>query len=137
MIRRGAPFDGREHAVLKGYVLKFNKKATGKKAKPGEGKGNVVQDSHAIVEGVLYDITQSGLDELDKKEGYPEHYKRLELEVEMDNGAKVKAWVHIAQPIMVKDGLKPTKEYLSHYLKGKDLLLPTYYQMLEKVETLE
>ena len=108
-----------------------------KKAKPGEGKGNVVPDSHTIVEGVLYDITQSVLDRLDEKEGYPKHYDRKEMYVYLDDGTKVKAWVHIAQPSMVEDGLKPTKEYLSHYLKGKDLLSPTYYQWLEKVETLD
>jgi cation transport regulator ChaC len=137
MKERGAPFTKRKHAVLKGYILKFNKKATGKKAKPGEGKGNVVPDSHTIVEGVLYDITQSVLDRLDEKEGYPKHYDRKEMYVYLDDGTKVKAWVHIAQPSMVEDGLKPTKEYLSHYLKGKDLLSPTYYQWLEKVETLD
>jgi cation transport regulator ChaC len=137
MKERGAPFTKRKHAVLKGYILKFNKKATGKKAKPGEGKGNVVPDSHTIVEGVLYDITQSVLDRLDDKEGSPKHYDRKEMYVYLDDGTKVKAWVHIAQPSMVEDGLKPTKEYLSHYLKGKDLLSPTYYQWLEKVETLD
>ncbi len=44
MRERGARFTDRRRAVLKGYVLKFNKKASGANAKKGEGKGNVEPD---------------------------------------------------------------------------------------------
>jgi len=139
MKERGAPFTEREHAVLKGYILKFNKKATAMDAKKGEGKGNIECDPTGAIntEGALYAIMKSGLNKLDCSEGYPKHYDRKEMDVCLDDGTKVKAWVYIAQPDMVQDGLKPTKEYLSHYLKGKDLLSPTYYQWLEKTETLD
>jgi len=45
--------------------------------------------------------------------------------------------VYIAQPNMIEEGLKPTKEYLAHYLEGKDLLSPEYYGMLKNIETLD
>jgi len=139
MKERGAPFTEREHATLKGYILKFNKKATATDAKKGEGKGNIECDptGAANTEGALYTIKKGGLDKLDRCEGYPKHYNRKEMDVYVDDGTKVKAWIYIAQLSMVEDGLKPTKEYLSHYLKGKDLLSPTYYKWLEKTETLE
>lgn len=139
MRKRGAPFTERKRAVLKGYALKFNKIATGPKAKKGEGKGNIVPDPLGVenVEGALYAITKAGLDELDRKEGYPKHYNRKELESNLDDCTKEKAWVYIAQSNMIADGLKPTREYLAHYLKGKDLLSPEYYCMLENVETLD
>ncbi len=70
----------------------------------------------------MYTITKEGLEGLDSKEGYPEHYDRKEMEVYLDDGSEVRAWVYVAQPKMIKDGLKPTREYLSHYLKGYDLL---------------
>ena len=40
---RGAPFTERRRAVLSGWALKFNKRAT-KDAMKGEGRGNVVTD---------------------------------------------------------------------------------------------
>lgn len=138
MKTRGAPFSERKHAVLEGYTLKFNKVATAIDAKKGEGKGNIERDitGAAIVEGVLYTITSAGLSKLDRCEGYPGHYDRREIDVRTDEGTKVRAWVYIAQPDMVVEGLKPTREYLSHYLKGKDLLSPNYYNWLEKTEIL-
>ena len=139
MKERGTSFTQREHAVLNGYILKFNKKATGPDAKMGEGKGNIEYDTtgNATVEGALYTIIKEGLERLDRCEGYPTHYDRKEMVVYADNGTKVNAWVYIAQPNMIGQGLKPTKEYLSHYLKAKDLLSPTYFDFLHKTETLD
>ncbi|MGD0645872.1 MAG: gamma-glutamylcyclotransferase family protein [Candidatus Bathyarchaeia archaeon] len=139
MLIRGAPFTSRIHATLVGYSLKFNKTAASARAKKGEGKGNIKFDPTGIskVEGALYTIMEDGLNRLDQNEGYPEHYDRKEMDIYLDDGSKVKAWVYIAQPNMVAEGLKPTKEYLSHYLKGKDLLSSSYFQLLLKTETLE
>lgn len=124
---RGAPFTERRRAVLSGWTLKFNKRAT-KDAMKGEGRGNVVIDPKGIVEGALYSITKSGLEGLDKHEGYPTHYDRKELEVRLDDETKVRAWVYIAQPQYIEEGLKPRKEYLARYLKRKDILSPQYYE---------
>ncbi len=114
MRERGARFTDRRRAVLKGYILKFNKKASGPNAKKGEGKGNVEPDPAGAwnTEGAVYTITKEGLEGLDSKEGYPEHYDRKEMEVYLDDGSEVRAWVYVAQPKMIKDGLKPTREYL-------------------------
>jgi cation transport regulator ChaC len=127
-------FTERVWAVLNGYALRFNKMATGKKAREGEGKGNVVYDPKGMAEGALYKITCDGLKQLDEWE---KGYGRKELEVNLRDGSKTKAWVYIAQDNVVKDELKPTKLYLSHYLKGWDLLSPQYFRWLENTETLD
>ncbi len=133
MIEREVRFTERKRAVLEGYVLKFNKIAAGKKAKEGEGKGNVVFDPHGITEGASYEITDAGLRNLDERE---KGYDRIERGVKLD-GDEVKAWVYIAQPDEVRQGLRPTREYLAHYLKGMDLLSSKYYHMLENIETVD
>ena len=46
----------------------------------------------------------------------------------LDDETRVKAWVYIAQPQCVEEGLKPRKEYLARYLKRKDILSPQYYE---------
>lgn len=135
MKKRGADFSHVEHVVLKGYSLQFNKMATGKHAKPGEGKGNIKKsDEEDFVEGVLYEITESGRNELD---GHEIGYDRIPTQVRLDNGTLVEVFTYIAQQDKVRNGLKPTKEYLSHYLAAKDILSKEYYRKLESWPTLD
>ncbi len=47
------------------------------------------------------------------------------------------AITYMADSSMTREGLKPNKEYLGHYLKGKDLLSESYYHWLESTETLD
>ena len=133
MRRRGIKFSRREHAVLEGFRLEFNKVSS---RNPREGYANIVKDPEGIVEGILYEIEESDLSKLDKFEGYPLHYRRTRIYVKLDNGEEVEAITYIAQQEMVKDGLRPSKEYLSHLLKGCDLLSKEYCEKLRRTPTL-
>ncbi len=133
MIERNAEFLERRRAVLRGWKLVFNKIA---RRNPKEGYANIVRDEGNVVEGVLYQIYEEGLSSLDIYEGYPHDYDRKLLEVELEDGSKVKAWVYVAQPDKVREGLKPSREYLENLLKGCDLLSKEYCEKLRKVETL-
>jgi len=124
----------RQKALLKGWKLVFNKVAT---RNPREGYANITKDEKETVEGILYEIEEQDLKKLDNYEGHPYHYDRKEMEVELEDGTKVKAWVYVANPNMVKEGLKPSREYLSHLLKGCDLLSEEYCEKLRSVKTLE
>jgi len=130
-------FTNRQHAVLKHYSLQFNKLATGKDAKPGEGKGNIVCDKEGLVEGALYDIEPVDRNKLDCFEGYPFHYNRITVMIQLDNGSVVEAFTYIAQPDKIRDGLKPTKKYLDYYLKADDILSPRYLQKLKSWPTVD
>jgi cation transport regulator ChaC len=90
-----------------------------------------------LLRALLYSITKSGLEGLDMNEGYPRHYDRRELGVNLEDGSRVNALVYIAQPYMVEEGLKPSKKYLARYLKGKDILSPQYYQRLKNTPTVD
>lgn len=124
----------RTHANLKGYDLKFNKVAYDN-AK--EGYANIVPDEKAIVEGVLYDISDSDLPRLDKYEGYPSHYYRVKVKVQLGDGQEVEAITYIAQPDKVTEGLRPMKGYLNHLLAARDILSESYFRRLEAWETLD
>ena len=134
MKERGVNFLKREHAILKGWRLEFNKTAS---HNPKEGYANIVPDMEEVVEGVLYEIQDSDLKKLDRHEGYPEHYYKIKVKVELDNGQEVEAITYIAQADKVKSGLKPTKEYLKHLLKGCDILSEDYCRKLKEWETLD
>ena len=96
---------------LENYELLFNKKARGGSAtaniRPATGKG---------VEGVLYKIHESAFRSLDRYEGVPEHYRRIEVNVTDREGRKVAAQAYIATK--VEKGLRPASHYLQVILDG-------------------
>lgn len=134
MIERNVGFSQRRRAMLKGFKLKFNKVS---ERNPNEGFANIVHDHNELVEGVLYKIMKSDLPKLDLVEGYPSHYDRFKLGIELDNGKKVKAEVYIAQPDYVRDGMKPSRSYMEHLLAGKDIISDRYYRILGAFKTLD
>jgi len=128
-------FSKRCVAHLSGYRLEFNKVA---KDNPREGKANIVVDGSGSVEGVLYDMDVASLPKLDGCEGYPKHYLKIPIKVLLpSDGQEVCAITYISNPDKIRDGLKPTKEYLSHLLAGKDFLSKGYFEWLERMETLD
>src|SRR5207245_646371 len=131
MRTRGAEFTARRRAILRDYVLKFNKISTAKKARKGEGKANVAPDAHGIVEGALYTISEEGLKQLDEKEV---GYYRTKVHMELSDETLEESWIYVAQAEKVRGGLKPTKKYLDHCLAGRDLLSDEYYRTLEETE---
>jgi cation transport regulator ChaC len=134
MRRRGVRFSKRERAVLKGWRLEFNKASS---RDPKEGYANIVKDEKGIVEGVLYEIPEEDVAKLDRCEGFPEHYGRIRVEVELGDGSRVEAVAYVAQPAWVREGLKPSRGYLEHLLRGSDLLSRGYVERLKKQETLD
>jgi len=134
MKKRGIEFSQRRHATLKAYRLEFNKVAS---RDPKEGYANIVQFENGIVEGVLYDIEDSDLSKLDRYEGYPDHYKRVEVKVQLDDRQGVEAVSYIAQPDRARYGLMPSRDYLSHLLAARDVLSEAYRRKLEAWQTLD
>jgi gamma-glutamylcyclotransferase (GGCT)/AIG2-like uncharacterized protein YtfP len=84
-----------EHtARLPNYELRFNKKVRG-----GSGGANVQPAQGKAVYGVLYKIEESAFRSLDRFEGVPQHYRRIEVRVTPDGGAPVLAQVYIATKV--------------------------------------
>jgi gamma-glutamylcyclotransferase len=131
---RGIRYLQRRHANLKGYRLEFNKVAS---RDPKEGYANIVAYENGFVEGVFYDIEDSDLEKLDRHEGYPDHYKRVEVKVGLDNRQEVKAVTYVAQPDKVRYGLMPSREYMNHLLAARDVLSESYRRRLEIWQTLD
>jgi gamma-glutamylcyclotransferase len=131
---RGINFSKREHAILEGWKLVFNKIAY---RNPNEGYANIEREKGSIVEGILYEIQESDLKLLDKYEHCPCHYNRLNVKVKLDSRDEVEAITYVANLNKVKRCLKPSKQYLSHLLKGCDLLSEEYCERLRKWQTLD
>lgn len=125
----------RNFAVLNDYKLVFNKMS---KKNNNLGFANVVESKGDIVEGALYELSLSDIRKIDKFEGAltkPCHYYRKTIEV-VCNGKKIQAITYIANPIMVKENIKPDKNYLNYILEGKDIFTSEYYEKLNLTKTL-
>lgn len=134
MLGREVSFRVREAARLDGFQLLFNKVAS---RRPREGYANIVPCTGGTVEGILYHLAgQSGLDALDRFEGAPDHYRRIEVEVLTSRGARVRASTYQAGREWQRPGLRPSREYLDRLIAGRDFLSPEYAARLEATETL-
>jgi gamma-glutamylcyclotransferase len=98
---------------LKNYELVFNKKVRG-----GTASANIQQAPGKSVHGVLYLIPEIAFRSLDRYEGAPVHYRRIEVKVTAADGREVNAQVFIAAK--VEKGLKPASHYVQTILTGAE-----------------
>ena len=96
---------------LKNYELVFNHKVRG-----GTASANIKQAPGKSVHGVLYRIPESAYRTLDRFEGVPIHYRRIEVRVTAADGRDINAQVYIATK--VEAGLKPAGHYLQSIVEG-------------------
>jgi gamma-glutamylcyclotransferase len=123
--RAGEIFEERV-AKLENYELVFNKKARG-----GSATANIRPAPGQAVEGVLYKINEAAFRVLDRFEGAPQHYRRIEVNVTSGNGQKIAAQAFIATK--VDKGLRPAAHYLKTILDGaREHGLPEDY--LQKIQ---
>ena len=129
MRARGLSFVDLWAARLPGYGLRFNKAAHNQ---PGVAYANIVPTSNSCVEGVLYALASEGdIDKMDHFEGTPVRYSRECLEVSGDFGGQ-SAWVYLANPAFVCEGLLPQSRYLEHLLAGRAYLSSAYLDFLRQ-----
>lgn len=101
-----------ERAILYGYRLAFSE--------PGvpffePAFANVEKDEEAICEGVLYQITEKELDDLDISEG-GRAYNLITIRVDGSYSGAVEAYTF--QSKAVAHGLKPSKRYVDILIDG-------------------
>jgi gamma-glutamylcyclotransferase (GGCT)/AIG2-like uncharacterized protein YtfP len=128
MKARGLMFTHAEGARLLGYRLAFNKRSH---CTPGVAYANVVHSSLSAVEGVLYTLEDHrALNIMDGFEGTPVRYSRECMRVQTSSTQKT-AWIYVANPAYVEEGLLPESNYLGHLLAGGGHLSGEYMAMLQ------
>ncbi|MDH7577868.1 MAG: gamma-glutamylcyclotransferase [Bacillota bacterium] len=127
--------DGSKPFMELEQLLEFNKAS---RNIPGTGFANIVPCLGSVVKGILYAVTEEELGKLDRYEGVPLHYRRHRVNIEQrDIGQVVSAVTYVANPERVRNGMKPTREYLNHLLAGADCLSEEHVRRLWAVETLD
>jgi len=128
IIKRGiTPYSGNT-GILKGWELKFNKKASA-----GDWAfANIMEKKESSVEGIVFGITEDELNLLDKFEGAPKHYRREKVNV-LSKGELIECITYIAQDQHIVEGLFPTDEYLGFLIDGASRLSPEYQKMILEI----
>lgn len=123
--RAGEIFEERP-ARLDNYELAFNKKVRG-----GTAGANLRPAPGKFVEGILYKVNESAFRNLDRAEGAPVHYRRIEVSVKDRDGKTIAAQAFIATK--VEKGLRPAPHYLKTILDGaaEHNLPPEYIKSIE------
>ena len=100
MLSRAGKILEEHNASLPNYEVRFNKKVRG-----GTAGANIQMASGKTVHGVLYKLEESTFRMVDRYEGVPEHYRRIEVQVTPEGGEPVPAQIYIASKI--EKGLRP------------------------------
>jgi cation transport regulator ChaC len=109
--RRMRPRDSRR-ARLDGYRLVFDLRVG-----PGErGVANVAPDQAGRVHGVAYAISRAGALWLDRTEGVPRAYRRMEVALRDDRGERLDGFTYLSE--RRTPGRKPSERYLNLLLRG-------------------
>jgi gamma-glutamylcyclotransferase len=118
-------------ARLDGYRLTFDKRSS----RDGSGKCNISRAPGHAVYGVVFEISDAGMAELDGSEG---GYHLETLPVQSISGDEVAACTYIADNPSAEP-LRPTKRYLGVVLEGaREHKLPIeHIRSIETVETLD
>lgn len=102
------------------------------------GCADIVESHTDTVWGLLYEISETDLGNLDQAEGHPVHYQRLQVVVRDQNGEE-----HVAESyeVVTKQGefLKPSKHYLGimHSAAHEFEFEEVYKQLLSDIETVD
>jgi gamma-glutamylcyclotransferase len=111
MLARTGKILEEHNASLPNYEVRFNKKVRG-----GTAGANIQPATGKTVHGVLYKIEEGSMRSLDRYEGVPDHYRRIEVQVTPEGGQPVPAQIYIASK--VEKGLRPSAPYLQAMLDG-------------------
>ncbi len=123
-----------EAAWLPGFRLAFDKHSA---AHQGAGHANIAFDRNGLVEGVLYRLADTDeIAKMDRFESAPVNYSREAMVVRTAAG-KVASWTYVANPAVLRPGLKPPRSYLNHLLAGEPYLSRAYFRTLAGWECLE
>jgi len=111
MLSRAGKILEEHNASLPNFEVRFNKKVRG-----GTAGANIQPSPGNTVHGVLYKIEEGAMRSLDRYEGVPDHYRRIEVQVTPEGGPPVPAQIYIASK--VEKGLRPSPSYLQSMLDG-------------------
>ncbi|KIH77670.1 Cation transport regulator ChaC [Geoalkalibacter ferrihydriticus] len=111
LAQRGVSFSRVCTGKIRGMRLVFHKPG-----EDGSGKADIQDHRGSVAEGVIYDVPEESLANLDVYEGVDKgHYRRQLIKVQTFKG-ELECVVYRAAKF--KNGLKPSRQYLGALIRG-------------------
>ena len=100
----------------------------------GGGVADIQPAPGSVVEGIVWDITETHRRALDEYEEYPKAYTRKDVVVETFDGRPLTAFAYVARPAGIHN---PRRRYLRQIIDGACAhgLSPEYIALLEAIPT--
>jgi len=132
MRERKVSYQNPRKAFLMNYKLGFTKTS---ERYNNIGVADIIESKGNFVEGVLYEVTEEGMANLDKFEGIEQNvYKRVKVVVQLESGEELET---ITYKIINEDKpfIPPAKEYMDKIIKGAEThrLSKNYIQKLKAI----
>lgn len=110
-------------AQLVGYKLDFTTFSKTRQC----GCADIVASQKDTVWGIVYELSDKDLSSLDKKEGHPNFYVRIEVKVQTENQKIISVYTY--EVVKKLEFQKPSKEYLGLLTKAAEKYnFPLQYQ---------
>lgn len=116
---------------LSNYKLDFTRLSKNRQC----GVADIVEQASSCVWGVIYEVPETNMPELDTREGYPSAYTRREIQVQTSKGVRNVFTYQVVDKSEKR--ILPSREYLNLILTGaKHRELPEdYIKQLEEIPT--
>ena len=107
--------------TLSAWKRVFNKIPFDNEGEERLGNANIepTHDNLGMMIGVVYEMEESKLTELDLYYHYPEEYDRKIMELTRHDFSQTKGYVYFAQKGKTREGLKPSKAMMKKYRGAK------------------
>lgn len=130
--RRDVTFEKVCTGRVRNFRLSFHKPGA-----DGTGRADLVDDRGNVVEGVIWEVPETSLANLDVFEGVEKgHYRRVPITVQTSRGELDCITYRAAK---FRTGLKPSREYLEAVIRGAEThrLSPEYLTFLRSHDIME
>jgi gamma-glutamylcyclotransferase (GGCT)/AIG2-like uncharacterized protein YtfP len=117
---------------LSGYEICFPRKSP---SRQGKGVASICEKANTYVEGVVFELTSTDWNSLDRYEGVPDIYIRRLVAISMNDGKEIEAETYIANQVQGSP-FKPAKLYMDFIIHGAEEngLSKDYIEKLKKIE---
>ena len=129
---QGLKYEAALSVTLSAFRLVFNKIPLDNGGKEKLGLPNIAptRDNLGMMEGVLYEMPEENLPQLDALYHHPEEYQRIKMRFTKHDFTFVNAVVYIAQKNRTQNGLMPSKDMLKKYKGCRRILTKLYLSKL-------
>jgi virulence-associated protein VapD len=135
----GFSYTTKYSVTLSAWKRVFNKVPVDNGGDDRLGHANIepTHDNLGMMIGMVYEMEEAKLAELDRHYQYPDEYDRRILELTRHDFSQTKGYVYIAQKNKIKEDLKPSKEMMKKYRGAKKNFDMLHFSRLMNTPTID